>query len=192
MCRVELFVSVVASAYGEIKMKVMLDLETMGNNSNSAIIAIGAVAFDDNKVTSKFYTEINLQSAIDNKGVVDGSTVAWWLKQSDEARKAFQNNDSAPHIMVALSDFAKWYKEVGGDQVWGNGAMFDNTILGNAYKNNSLAIPWKFWNDMCYRTVKGMHKHIKLERVGTYHNAVDDAESQALHLIKILNSNKAS
>lgn len=169
-------------------MKIMLDLETMGNNSNSAIIAIGAVAFDDDKVTSKFYEEINLQSAIGHGGVVDGGTIMWWLRQSNEARLAFENNDNATHLMVALSKFSNWYKEVDGEQVWGNGAMFDNTILGNAYKNNSLEVPWKFWNDMCYRTVKGMYKHIKLERVGTYHNAVDDAESQALHLIKILKS----
>lgn len=173
-------------------MNIMLDLETMGNNSNAAIIAIGAVAFDSDKITSRFYREINLQSAINSGGVIDGSTVTWWLKQSDEARKAFTDNDNAEHIMVALADFAKWYKKVEGEQVWGNGAMFDNAILGNAYKNNNFQIPWKFWNDMCYRTVKGMNKHINLERVGTYHNALDDAESQALHLIRILNSNKAS
>ena len=173
-------------------MKVMLDLETMGNNSNSAMIAIGAVAFDDNKVTSKFYAEINLQSAIDCGGLVDASTIVWWLKQSDDARRAFENNDSAPHITVALGEFAKWYKEIEGGEVWGNGTMFDNTILGNAYKNCDLETPWKFWNDKCYRTVKGMHEDIKLERIGVYHNAVDDAESQALHLIKILSSIKAN
>jgi hypothetical protein len=173
-------------------MKVMLDLETMGNNSNSAMIAIGAVAFDDSQITGKFYTEINLQSAIDSGGIVDGSTVTWWLKQSEAARKAFENNDNAPHIMAALGSFSTWYKEVNGGEVWGNGAMFDNTILGNAYSNNDLVQPWKFWDDKCYRTIKGMYKNIKLERVGTFHNAVDDAESQALHLIKILNSNKAN
>lgn len=169
-------------------MKVMLDLETMGTGSSAAIIAIGAVAFDANEVAYKFYVEINLQSSIDSGSVVDGSTVMWWLKQSDAARSAFVNNDIAPHLMTALGDFAKWYSEIKGDEVWGNGAMFDNTILSNAYKACSLPVPWKFWNDMCYRTVKGMNKNIKLERVGTYHNAVDDAESQALHLITILKS----
>lgn len=167
-------------------MKVMLDLETMGNNSNSAIIAIGAVAFDDDKVIDKFYSEVNLQSSIENGGAVDGSTVMWWLKQSDNARSSFIDNDNAPHISVALQRFAEWYNQINGDEVWGNGAMFDNAILGNAYKRTGNQIPWKFWNDMCYRTVKGMYKHIKLERVGVYHNAVDDAESQALHLIRIL------
>jgi exodeoxyribonuclease VIII len=169
-------------------MKVMLDLETMGNSSNSAMIAIGAVSFDDDKVVDRFYTEINLQSAIDAGGWLDGSTIMWWMKQSDEARSAFKDNDNAPKLIDALNTFNQWLISVGVGEVWGNGAMFDNAILGNAYKRCGLIVPWKFWNDMCYRTVKGMNKHIKLERVGTYHNAVDDAESQALHLINILNS----
>jgi exodeoxyribonuclease VIII len=45
--------------------------------------------------------------------------------------------------------------------------------------------PWPFWKDKCYRTVKGIWKDIKLDRVGTHHNALHDAESQAEHLIAI-------
>tara|TARA_R110000744_G_scaffold341635_1_gene446840 strand:- start:5777 stop:6292 length:516 start_codon:yes stop_codon:yes gene_type:complete len=171
-------------------MNVMLDLETMGNSSNSAMIAIGAVAFDDNNVADEFYVEINLTSAMRQGGFIDGSTVMWWLKQSKEARGAFDDNDNAPHLMDALNQFSEWCKKVKVNEVWGNGSMFDNAILGNAYKNSGLVIPWKFWNDMCYRTVKNMNKHIKLDRVGTHHNAVDDAKSQALHLIKILKAGK--
>lgn len=167
-------------------MKVMLDLETMGNGSNSAMIAIGAVAFDDNNVVDEFYTQINLSSAMRQGGFVDGSTIMWWLKQSGEARGAFSNNDNAPDLMSALNAFDSWCEKVKVGEVWGNGAMFDNAILGNAYKSNGLTIPWKFWNDMCYRTVKNMNKHVELNRVGTHHNAVDDAKSQALHLIEIL------
>jgi exodeoxyribonuclease VIII len=46
--------------------------------------------------------------------------------------------------------------------------------------------PWRHWNDRCYRTVKSLYPDVKLERVGTHHNAVDDAESQARHLIAML------
>lgn len=164
---------------------IMLDLETMGKGSNAPIIAIGAVAFDSTKVTDKFYAEVSLQSAIDGGGVVDGSTIMWWLQQSEAAREAFKNNDDAMHLMAALNNFRMWYKDVGGDDVYGNGATFDNVILANAYKNSSVPVPWEHGNDMCYRTIKNMHKDIELERIGTHHNAVDDAESQALHLIKI-------
>lgn len=165
---------------------VMLDLETMGNNSNSVIIAIGAVAFDDNGVYDKFYANIHMQTCLDAGMAVDGSTVEWWLTQGEDARNSLLKNRVS--IQSALSDFAKWYGDTNADEVWGNGAMFDNTILGNAYKSCGMQVPWKFWNDRCYRTVKNMYPLVELERVGTHHNAVDDAETQALHLIKILKS----
>ena len=170
-------------------MNIMLDLETMGTAGDSAIIAIGAVAFDKNGVSSKFYTNVNLQSCIDLGMKVDGSTVIWWMGQSDQARSIF--SDDSPRLNSALIEFGNWFNNVSGNEVWGNGAAFDNVILSTAYKKAGLVQPWNFWNDKCYRTVKGMHPSIKLNRVGTYHNAVDDAESQALHLIEIMRSRKA-
>ncbi len=167
-------------------MDIMLDIETMGTGQDAAIIAIGAVAFKSYGVVDKFYTQVNLQSSIDAGCSVDGSTVMWWLKQSNEARAAFADNDSAPTIHDALKHFSYWYGKVNGEKVWGNGAMFDNAIMSNAYKKCEITVPWKFWNDMCYRTVKNMHKNITIMRTGTYHNALDDAESQANHLIAIL------
>ena len=70
--------------------------------------------------------------------------------------------------------------------MWGNGATFDNVILANAYRGAGLPVPWKFWNDKCYRTIKGFFPQIKLQRIGTHHNAQDDAESQAWHLINMV------
>ena len=161
----------------------MLDLETMGNNSNSAIIAIGAVAFDfKNGVYDKFYANIHLETSIEAGLKVDGSTIEWWLNQSEDARNSLLKNRVS--LNSALSSFAKWYSDTNAQEVWGNGAMFDNTILGNAYIACGMEIPWKFWNDRCYRTIKSISP-VELKRVGTHHNAVDDAESQALHLIEI-------
>jgi len=162
----------------------MLDIETMGNGSQAAIIAIGAAAFDLNGVHAKFYAQCSLESSVDAGLVMDPSTVIWWLKQSDQARAAFADNDAAPHLAIALSDFAQFCRDVGVDQVWGNGASFDNVVLGNAYKRNYLPIPWGR-ADRCYRTIKSLYPAVKLVRTGTHHNAVDDAESQAVHLIDI-------
>lgn len=161
---------------------VMLDLETMGNTSNAAIIAIGAVRFDK-AVTDRFYKVVNLQSCVEVGLDIEPSTVMWWMQQSAEARGKFAVE--AIGLNEALRSFADW---VGDDAVvWGNGAAFDNVILANAYRKSRLPLPWKFYNDRCYRTVKNLHPEIELERVGTYHCAVDDAESQAQHLIRILN-----
>jgi hypothetical protein len=168
-------------------LDVMVDLETMGTGPNAAITAIGAVEFDTTSGTlgRTFYNVVDLASAVEQGGQIDASTVMWWLRQSDEARAALGKDAiSLPH---ALQQFAEWIAPCGpGVRVWGNGASFDNVVLGSAYRNAGWPQPWKFWNDRCYRTVKAMYPNILMERSGTHHNALDDAVSQAKHLLAML------
>ena len=169
---------------------LMLDLETMGSGPNAAIIAIGAVFFDvdSGQIGEKFYQVVDLEGSVKLGGEMDPATVLWWLRQSDDARAAFAIKGE--QIVIVLANFHQFIQRnslVDQVRVWGNGASFDNVILASAYRNCAdFPQPWKFWNDRCYRTVKAMRPDIKLARVGTYHNAVDDAESQARHLIDIL------
>jgi len=171
----------------ELENDVMLDLETMGNGPLAAIIAIGAVEFNiqTGAIGERFYAVVDLASSVQAGGVIDASTVLWWMRQSDEARGAFAA--SGVSLAAALQQFAGWMENRGiGVRVWGNGAAFDNVILASAYRALSLPVPWRFWNDRCYRTIKSLHPAIPMQRVGTYHNAVNDAESQARHLLAIL------
>jgi len=70
-------------------MHIMIDLETMGTRPDAPIIAIGAVSFDVDTdwVWRTFYVNIDLQSAVSAGAKIDPSTVMWWMKQSDEARR---------------------------------------------------------------------------------------------------------
>lgn len=172
-------------------MDVMLDLETMGNTPNSAIIAIGAVKFNKDGVHDHFQRHVSLESSIEAGLEANASTILWWLDQSDDARKKITTSE-AFHLNQALADFAEFVNcgKFSG-KVWGNGAAFDNVILGNAYDKTKKKRPWAFWNDRCYRTMKSLHPNIPLpERVGVFHNAVDDAWTQALHLIEIMKAPK--
>ena len=137
------------------------------------------------EIVDKFYQQVSLESSVSNGMQIDTSTILWWLKQSEEARSAFNDNEKSDSLLSALTNFSKWFDSVGGIEVWGNGAAFDNTILSSAYGMVKVEQPWKFWNGRCYRTMKNMHPDVELKRTGTHHNAVDDAESQALHLIDI-------
>ena len=163
----------------------MLDLETMGNGANSAIIAVGAVAFDNTGIHGKFYQQVNLQSCLKAGMEMDTSTVLWWLKQSDAARKAFDENEKALPISKVLQMFGSFCTDFNVQKMWGNGAAFDNVILSNAYRKCEIIQPWKFWNDACYRTIKNMFPVEEFKRIGVHHNAANDAETQAMHLIEI-------
>ena len=72
--------------------------------------------------------------------------------------------------------------------VWGCGSDFDNVLIENAHKKIGQEVAWKFRNNRCYRTIKSLWPNVEIKRKGAHHNSLDDAESQALHLIEILNS----
>lgn len=166
-------------------LDIMLDLETLGNGPRAAIRAIGAVSFDMNGVDDDcvFYAKVNLNTCVAAGLELDPDTVLWWLAQGEAARAEMCRGEGMP-LNEALDYFEAF---VAGRQVrvWGNGAAFDNTILASAYRALGRPTPWKFYNDRCYRTMKSMHPHVTMPRSGTHHNALDDAKSQAAHLIQI-------
>ena len=165
-------------------MHVMLDLETMGTRPDAPIIAIGAVMFDGNAILDEFYVNVDLESAVHTgRAVVDPKTVLWWMEQGGEARSALRGDREG--ISTALYKFRDWLKPVKPEGMWGNGASFDNVILSETYLRLDQPPPWPFWVDRCYRTMKNMYPQIEMDRTGVHHNALDDAKSQALHLIKI-------
>jgi hypothetical protein len=110
----------------------------------------------------------------------------WWLGQSEEARARLSTDTMV--LPQALLDFNLWYGEPDSLSVWGNGAAADNVWLRSAYGATGIPAPWSFRNDRCYRTIKNLPicSEIEFVRIGVFHNALDDAESQALHLIKML------
>lgn len=171
------------------KKHVMVDLETLGRRAGCAILSIGAVYFDEEGVGDEsFYAVVSTKSC-DAAGLhKDQDTVDWWEKQSPEARTVLDEASVAGMDLAdALDLFGVFVK---GAKVWGNGADFDNAILYACYAAVGKEVPWKFWDSRCYRTLKGLFPTVKFVRQGTYHNALDDARSQAEHASEILRSMK--
>ena len=166
-------------------INIMLDLETWGTKPGSVITSIGAVVFNDEAITDTFYARVDPRSCTDAGLAIDPSTVLWWLRQSDAAREEFIMPNQ--HIETALADFSRWCLagREGDPVLWGNGATFDNALLRAAYGACGIVAPWSPFHDRCYRTAKSYRPDIKMVRTGTHHNALDDARSQAEHLIRI-------
>lgn len=176
--------------------EVMLDLETLGLANDAAILSIGAVKFNLDDVETYeeiekgyrrcFYRTISL---LDLKGAVDGETVQWWLKQSEEARKTLHEATSRNHD--ALTDYSDWLNiiEEGDLKLWANGAGFDPVILRSSYVRERLRAPWNFRQEMDVRTIKylALQKDpevdlniYKITDKGVAHNALSDAIRQVL------------
>lgn len=162
---------------------VMLDLETLGTRPGDIILSIGAVWFTpDGEEKSTFYCTINKDSSREAGLRAQKSTLEWWSKQAPEAQAAAFKGELS--LESALKQFTMWLPLGENTLIYGNGANFDNALLAAAYRAKSMEQPWKFWNDRCYRTISSMFmtQRSKTERVGTYHNALDDAKTQAQRL----------
>lgn len=163
---------------------VMLDIETLGTRPGDVILSVGAVWFaPGDGIKSSVHIAIDPESSKAAGLRAQKSTLEWWSKQSDEARAAAFGGHMS--LESALKQFSMWLPK--GDQlaVWGNGANFDNALMAAAYRAIKMEQPWPYWNDRCYRTIAAMFMKTKVERVGTGHNALDDATTQALRLLKM-------
>ncbi|PKF50906.1 3'-5' exonuclease [Enterovibrio nigricans] len=174
---------------------LMLDIETMGNGSNAAIISVGACFFniETGEIGNTFHQQINLQSAVNAGFDMDASTVMWWMQQSDEARSKFYPNSKSEGIHRVLLNFRTFIKETNEScKVWGNGAAFDNVILRNAFKKcTTIGEPWHFYNDMDVRTIVRLGREIGFDPKrdmpfeGVKHDALADAIHQAKYVSAI-------
>lgn len=162
---------------------VMVDIETLGNTSNSVICSIGAVEFDIETGLNgrNFYVVIDIQSCLNNGLHVDGNTIEWWLKQNETARMAIISGFRF-HIREALIEFSDFLKRIGGStvQIWGNSNRFDLGILGDAYTKLNIHIPWNFRLERDVRTLVSFAPEIKTQFLnnGIEHLPIDDCKYQ--------------
>lgn len=170
---------------------IMLDLETLGTTAGCVIVSIGACDFADGEIVRGFYKVIDLGDMQRRGFFIDPETMAWWMQQSDEARSVFSQPDRAK-IDDVLENFAWWLNAPAvlpaghENRIWGNGSDFDNAILSGTYQRRKKAVPWKFFNNRCYRTACDLiGQGVPRQQKGVYHNALDDAMSQALHLMRL-------
>lgn len=171
------------------RCQVPIDLETLGTSPDSKILSIGAVAVcAETGQTLKFYSGCSIASQ-DNR-TQSASTLAWWEGQSAEARKAldYAKSDECPTLEDALGELTAWLGKLGETHdvyPWGNGSDFDIAMLNHAYKQISDFVPWNFRSSRDMRTLYditlrfGMDIRANTKRVGTHHNALDDAQFQA-------------
>lgn len=173
-----------------MRKDIMVDTETLGNKPGCVILSIGAVLFDPfgglNTPRITFYRTIDIMSCLMAGLTVDAGTVAWWQKQSPEARAALTVDTASIHKVLAAFQF--FCKENGLDRVWCQGATFDAPILEAAFDKCKLDIPWRFTQVRDTRTIYDISglDQLKEPRVGNHHNALDDANFQVNCIQKCL------
>lgn len=166
---------------------VVPDIETLGTDSNSVILSVGAVAVCNNQIVGEFYANVKDAEDLVNLGfVADQATIDWWNSpEREEAKKSL--NEDQRDIIDVLKLYARWLNKVNATYSWGYGSDFDNTIIANAFKRMKVENPVYWYNHRCLRTLTVMLDIPVNRNKGVHHNALVDAINQGQTLIKCLN-----
>ena len=180
----------------------MIDIETLGRRPGCPVLSIGVVWFDPEcngwKPRHKgFYVKFDFQEVVDIcRDGLDPATIAWWMQQSDDARKELVSSEGTTELVPGLQAMAQFLTHHSEDKdlrdvyVWGNSNLFDLGILQYLYDHFGLDVPWHYARDMNVRTVVWMAKtFFGIERPamsGTAHNALDDARHQAEYVTQMV------
>lgn len=163
--------------------RIVIDIETFGVAPGCVVTSIGAVRIQDGVICDDhFSVNIDPVSCVRHGLKMDANTVAWWFDQSSAAVDALKI-DRQP-LPEALAAFANW--ALNPDEVWGNGSDFDNAILSAAYEAADMRTPWHYGANRCYRTIRALCPSVEFKPIGVHHIAVDDARSEADHLLRCL------
>lgn len=182
---------------------VMIDLETMSSNSDAVIASIGAVYFDldTGEMGDEFYAKVDL-SKQDGRRRFSGLTVAWWLQQPDEARKALAREGEGLTPTEVCKYFTGFYKRHKARHLWSH-ATFDAVVLRSFYEEFSKdaptsrygKAPWHYREARDIRTLNAIAHSLgykvspdegSTDRVVIDdlipHNALGDAKRQAIYV----------
>jgi hypothetical protein len=169
---------------------IMIDLELLAVTFDANIIQIGAVQFNIHSLTQTQDQYKKLLIDIDptkQDRRINAEQVQFWTNQETKPPALYGKANTS--LKDALQQFDDWLPK-GKIRLWANG--HDYFIIQNAYHQLGIddsKIPWRsFYN---YRVIRDLfalksYPDAKYERFGTYHNALDDAITQAVHLQKMV------
>lgn len=170
------------------RVNVVVDLETASFRPDGAIIAIGAVIAGN--PDSKFFQTISLANCTAIGRHVDMEVMQWWQTQPEHLwARMFGGTHTLKDVLV---EFNNWLKQVCPDpeylRIWGNGAMFDNTLLVESANAVQVDMHWNYRSHMCYKTIRTLYRKtfdawLKANPFeGTPHDPVADARHEAKFL----------
>lgn len=167
----------------------MFDLETLSTFPTAGILSIGAVKFTKDEIIDEFYVNLDLKETKELYSDffhIDKDTVLWWKEQKKEV--LLQALKNAVPVKEGLMKFYNWLPK-NDYTIWSNGADFDLPIMKNALHAINMGVPWKYWNQRCFRTIKETFDDaslIPIKSSDQAHNALYDAKLQTEHLLNII------
>lgn len=189
---------------------LMIDLETVGRPSKGRdgvqILTIGIATMGVLKgLIPDGY--IKIRPALDSRFTHDEDTLNWWRSQNPEVRnEALSGTMSHEDAALVFLEYFRKCKEAlrrliaekaaAGEPnvisedigVWGNGSGYDISIISAWLEILGHEVPWEYYHVFDMRTATLLFPKIARVRppAETAHNALTDAQFQALSVHRIL------
>ena len=163
------------------KIRVMIDIESLGLTAGSVITEIGAVACDqDFQEIAAFEDHLDVDRQVD-LGLEICEKVHKWRNDNGLPYRMFDTHEP----LAVLSALNSWLRSLAYEneldvekfEFWCQGTDFDRPLLDALYDSMGSTPPWKFyqWNDS-----RSVCKFVGVKRQGgVIHQALEDARQQA-------------
>lgn len=171
-------------------LHVMVDIETMSNQNDAAIMSIGACFFTEGGGVVDhldFYQNVDLASSLNQGLHFSAETFYWWAKNKPSSIQGLCSNRLP--LENALEKFNRFLSTENHkfEGIWANSPTFDLAILNNAYKTVGLKPAWKFYQERDVRTVASFQPRVKDSHSSAVtHNALDDCKAQVAYVCQIM------
>lgn len=170
------------------KLHVMHDIETWAKDSSiPVLLSLGAVKFNADGIVDRFHVRIDPADCQRLGLEIEAETVEWWMDDERQEARAQLASMGKVDLYAALDGFCMWIAQTPPGElgsIWSNGSNFDNAKLKSIFQAIGLPWPFDYKQEECYRTMRNRFGDlVPFVRQGVHHGALDDAESQALHLI---------
>ena len=165
---------------------IMVDIETLSTAPNALVLSVGMILFDEKTIFTKAYIKNRIGTAT---GDVSKDTAMWWLKQSDDARKAITEPQKG---VVEMSEYnlVQELRDIlcscSVKTIWSQGSfdqiIIESLMLRNGGDKTQLPKYYK-WRDL--RTVRKLLAIDNEVSPNVQHNALEDAVAQVKTLQEI-------
>lgn len=166
---------------------MMFDIETLDVADTAVVLQVGYVVFEGELTIRQRSFNLDAQEQLDGGRSVAWSTLEWWFKQSDDARKSVSGGSSYK-MDAFMTSFAEAVKDV--ELIWAKGS-FDFQIVENMYRGAGKKAPWRYSQPRDLRTALDFHPEAKkMARDGVGHTGLGDAMHQMRQLVAVRKSMK--
>lgn len=170
---------------------LMIDIETMGNTSNAAMIQLAGVYFDrkTGETGAEFCRSLDLQSCLDCGFEKTQSTEDWWATQNQDVLNGIFAKAERPDDVIY--DFSLFLKR---DAIVWSHATFDFPIVQNYLKKFTKSY-------MNYKGARDIRTLVDLSGIDLTkydwntdktHNALDDCKFQIKYCVDAMNMLRAA